>query len=169
MGDDGLSINGPKTLGQSLLLLLVAVGLAGYGAVDYVQSTNAVRDSVETEATITEVGVETESSTAGTGSDIEYEPVVEFTYIYEGETYTGDELFPGSVPTRYDSESAARNVIAEYEPGTTTTAYVDPDDPETAFLENRTSNRQLLFIGVGLILALFGGFSAVKNYRRERT
>jgi hypothetical protein len=169
MGDDGLSINGPKTLGQSLLLLLVAVGLAGYGAVDYVQSTNAVRDSVETEATITEVGVETESSTAGTGSDIEYEPVVEFTYIYEGETYTGDELFPGSVPTRYDSESAARNAIAEYEPGTTTTAYVDPDNPETAFLENRTSNRQLLFIGVGLILALFGGFSAVKNYRRERT
>ncbi|MFC6942566.1 DUF3592 domain-containing protein [Salinirubellus sp. GCM10025818] len=169
MGDDGLSINGPKTLGQSLLLLLVAVGLAGYGAVDYVQSTNAVRDSVETEATITEVGVETESSTAGTGSDIEYEPVVEFTYIYEGETYTGDELFPGSVPTRYDSESAARNAIAEYEPETKTTAYVDPDDPETAFLENRTSNRQLLFIGVGLILALFGGFSAVKNYRRERT
>jgi hypothetical protein len=169
MSDDGLSINGPKTVGQSLLLLLVAVGLIGYGAVDYVQSTNAVRESVETEATITEVGVETESSRAGTGGNIEYEPVVTFTYTYEGETHTGDDLFPGSVPTRYETESAARNAIAEYEPGTTTTAYVDPDSPETAFLENRTSSRQLLFIAVGLIIAPFGGFFAVKNYRRERT
>jgi hypothetical protein len=169
MSDDGLSTNGPKTVGQSLLLLLVAVGLAGYGAVDYVQSTNAVRDSVETEATITEVDVETESSGTGTGSNVEYEPVVLFTYTFDGETYTGDDLFPGSVPTRYDTESAARDAIAEYEPGTTTTAYVDPDDPETAFLENRTSNRQLLFIGIGLILALFGGFFVVKNYRREYT
>jgi hypothetical protein len=169
MSDDGLSIDGPKTVGQSLLLLLVAVGLVGYGAVDYVQSTNAVRESVETEATITEVGVETESSTTGTGSNVEYEPVVRFTYTYEGERYTGDELFPGSVPTRYDTEPAARNAIAEYEPGATTTAYVDPDSPETAFLENRTSGRQLLLVVVGLIIAPFGGLFTVKNYRRERT
>lgn len=169
MSDDGLSINGPKTVGQSLLLVLLAVGLVSYGAIDYVQSTNAVRDSVETEATITEVGVETESSRTGTGSNVEYEPVVAFTYTYDGERYTGNDLFPGSAPVRYDTESAARNAIAEYEPETTTTAYVDPDDPETAFLENRTSNRQLVFIGVGLILSLFGGFFMVKNYRRERT
>jgi len=167
MSDDGLSINGPKSVGQSLLLLLLALGLVGYGAVDYVQSTAVVRDSVETEATITEVGVETESSTTGTGSNVRYEPVVTFTYTYDGETYTGDDVFPGAVPTRFETESAARNAIAEYESGTTATTYVDPDDPETAFLKNRTSNRQLSFVGIGLILALFGGFFTVRNYRRE--
>jgi hypothetical protein len=124
---------------------------------------------VETEATITEVGVETESTRAISGSNVKYEPEVKFTYTYRGETYTGDDLFPGSTPTRYETESAARNAIAEYEPGMTATAYVDPDDPETAFLKNRTSNRQLLYIGIGLILALAGGTFVVKNYRQERT
>jgi hypothetical protein len=169
MPDDGLSINGPKTVTQSLLLLLLSVGLVSYGAVDYVQSTNAVRDSVETEATVTEVGVETVSSRTESGGNVEYEPVVEFTYMYEGETYTGDNVFPGSVPARYETESAARDAIAAYEPGTTTTAYVSPDNPQTAFLKNRTSNRQFLFIGVGSILTLFGGFFLLKNYRRDRT
>jgi hypothetical protein len=168
MSDDGLSMNGPKTVGQSLLLVFLAVGLVGYGALDYVQSTNAVRESVETEATITEVGVETGSSRTGTGSNVEYEPVVVFTYTFDGESYTGDDLFPGTAPVRYETKSAARNAIAEYEPETTTTAYVDPDDPETAFLENRTSNRQFVFVGIGLLLSLFGGFFLVKNYRRER-
>ena len=167
MSGDGLSINGPKSVGKSLLLLLLALGLAGYGAVDYVQSTSAVENSVETKATITEVSIETKSVRTNTGSDVKYQPVVTFSYTYEGETYAGDNLFAGSAPARYDTESAAQDVIADYEPGMTTTAYVDPDDPETAFLKKQTPNRQLVFVGVGLVLALFGGFITVRNYRRE--
>lgn len=169
MTDSGVSINGPKTLGRSLLLLLVAVGIVGYGAADYAQSTSAVRESVETEATITELDVETHSVKAGTGSNVKHQPVVEFTYTYDGEQYTGDRLFAGSVPPRYDTESAARDAIDRYERGETTTAYVDPDAPETAFLRNETSNRQFVFIGVGLVLTAFGGVSVVKNYRQRHT
>lgn len=167
MTDSDVSIRGPKTLGRSLLLLLVAVGMVGYGAADYAQSTSAVRESVETDATITELGVETRSNQAGTGSSIKHQPVVEFTYTYDGEQYTGDRLFAGSIPARYDTEAAARDAIRRYERGATTTAYVDPDDPETAFLRNKTSNRQFVFIGVGLVLAAFGGVSVVKNYRQR--
>lgn len=168
MSDDRLSINGPKTVKQSLLFLLISVGVMGYGAVDYVQSTNAVRDSVETEATITEVSVETVYSGTGSRSTVKFEPVVAFTYSYQGETYTGDDLFPGSVVPRYGTESAARDVIAAYEPETTTTVHVDPDNPETAFLKNRTSNRQLTFAGIGLVLTLVSALSMVRNYRRGR-
>jgi|APHM01.1.fsa_nt_gi Protein of unknown function (DUF3592). len=168
MSDDGLSIDGPKTVKQSLLVLLVSVGVMGYGAVDYVQSTNAVRDSVETEAMITEVSVETVSSGTGSSRTVNFEPVVVFTYSYQGETYTGDDVFPGSVVPNYGTESAARDVIAAYEPETTATVYVDPDNPETAFLKNQTSNRQFVFAGIGLVLTLLSALSAVRNYRRGR-
>ncbi|WP_225307852.1 MULTISPECIES: DUF3592 domain-containing protein [unclassified Haloarcula] len=168
MSDDGLSVNGPNTVGQSLLLLIAAIGLVSFGAVDYVQSTNAVSESVKVEATITEVGVETKGSSTGSGATVKHEPVVEFTYTYAGETYTGDKVFPGATPPRYDTEAAAQDVIAEYESETETTAYVNPDAPDQAFLKNHVSNRQYIFIGVGSVLALLGGFFTVKNYRRDR-
>jgi hypothetical protein len=138
--------------------------LVGYGAVDYVQSTSAVRDSVEAEATVTEAGVETRSVSTGTGSEIKYQPVVTFT-----DTYEGDDLFAGSAPARYETESAARNAISGYEPGTKTTVYVDPDDPEPAFLRSQPSGRQFVFIVFGSILALFGGLFVVRRYREEHT
>jgi hypothetical protein len=164
MSDDGLSVNGPKTVGQSLLILFAGLALLGFGAVDYVQSTNAVSDSVEVEATITEVGVETESNSAGTGANVEYEPTVAFTYTYDGETYSSDNVFPGETPPRYETESAAQDVITAYEPGTATTAYVDPESPNQAFLKNRTSNQQFIFIAVGAAFALGGGFFTARNY-----
>lgn len=167
MSDSDLSVNGPETLGRSLLLFLLAVGIASYGAVDYVQSTSAVRDAVETDATITGVAVETETVGTGTSSDVVYQPTVSFTYTYDGQTYTGDDLFAGSVPARYDTETAARDAVDEYEPGMTTTAYVDPDDPNSAFLEQQTSNRQFVLVGVGGLLSLFGGYFVVKNYRQQ--
>jgi hypothetical protein len=168
MSDDGLSVNGPKTVGQSLLVLLAGLAFLGFGAVDYVQATNAVGDSVEVEATITEVGVETVSNPAGSGATVKHEPTVAFTYTYDGGTYTSDDVFPGETPPRYEQESAARDVIEPYEPEMTTTAYVDPETPGQAFLENRTTGRQFVFMAVGAVGALFGGFFSVRNYRRDR-
>jgi hypothetical protein len=84
MSESGLSINGPETLGRSLLLFLLAVGIASYGAVDYVQSTDAVRDAVETDATITDVDVRSESVGSGTSRSVEYRPTVSFTYTFDG-------------------------------------------------------------------------------------
>jgi hypothetical protein len=164
MSESGLSISGPDTLGRSLLLFLLAVGIASYGAVDYVQSTDAVRDAVKTDATITDVDVQSESVGSGTSKSVEYQPRVSFTYSFDGQQYEGDDLFAGSVPPSYETEQAARDVVSEYESGMATTAYVDPD---TAFLKNRTSNRHFLLVGTGMVMALFGGFFVVKNYRER--
>lgn len=165
MADDGLSVNGPETLGGSVLLVVLALGLVGYGAYDYVEQSDAVRDAVAVEATVVEAGVET-TSTPGS-SDVEFRPTVRYRYTYDGTAYTGTDLFPGSVPPTYDTESAARDVLAGYEAGAAATAYVDPAAPGDAFLENRTSNTPLLLAGIGAVLALLGGASAVRNYRRR--
>lgn len=53
-------------------------------------------------------------------------------------------------------ESGARSVLAEYETSDTTTAYVDPTDPDDAFLTDRTTNASLLATGIGLFSVLVG-------------
>ena len=163
MADDGLSVNGPETLGGSVLLVVVALGVVGYGAVDYAGQTDALEDAVAVEATVIEAGVET-TSTPGTG-DVEFRPTVRYRYSYDGSAYTGTDLFPGSVAPTYDTESAAREALAGYEPDAAVTAYVDPAAPEAAFLEDRPSNTPLVIAGIGAVLALLGGASALGNYR----
>jgi len=158
-------VNGPETLGGSVLLVVLALGLVGYGAADYVGQTDAVQDAVEVDATVLEAGVET-TSTPGNG-DVEFRPTVRYRYSYDGTAYTGTRLFPGSVPPTYDTESAARDVLAGYDPDATVTAYVDPAAPGEAFLEDRTSTTPLLLAGVGAVLALLGGASALRNYRGQ--
>ncbi|WP_318568669.1 DUF3592 domain-containing protein [Salinigranum marinum] len=165
MADDtGISINGPETLRGAVVLLVIGLGVTGYGVFDYVQQSDAVRESVEVDATITEVGVETESSPSS-GTGVEYEPRVEFAYEYRGDSHTGTDLFPAEIAPRYDTRSAAESAVRAYEEGTTVTAYVDPDDPDDAFLRHETSNAPLLAVGIGAVFALLGGLSTAKRYR----
>ena len=160
----GLSINGPETLRGSIAFLLVALCITGYGAFDYVQQTESVRDSVEIEATITDVGVESVSGSSSSTS-VSYEPRVRFTYEYRGESHTGTNLFPADIPPNYDTRSAAQAAVQEYETGQEITAYVDPDDPGNAFLKNETSSAPLIAVGIGVVLTLLGSAATLKQYR----
>ena len=162
MADDtGLSIGGPETLRGALAVLVFGCVLAGYGVYDYVQQDDAIRDAVEVDATITDIGVETQSTT-GSG-DVDYRPTVSYSYEYEGESYVGTGLYAASIPPSYDTESAAEDVVAGYETGQTVTAYVSPDAPSDAFLRTEPSNSPLLAAGIGGILTLLGGASAAKR------
>ena len=157
--ESGLSINGPESLRGALLMLLVGLALVGYGGYDYVQQSEAVENSVEVTATVESVGVETVSARRG----VDHEPTVRFGYEYEGATYESTSVFPASISPSYDTESAARSVVSEYEEGETTTAYVAPDRPGEAFLKNRTTNTPLLAAGFGLLFALGGGWFTLKR------
>jgi hypothetical protein len=160
MGDDGLSIGGPKTRRGAVLMLLIGLAVTGYGAYDYTQQSDAVADAVEVDAAVTDVGVESTSTGSSPGTD--YRPTVRFTYEYEGTEYASTNVFPSAITSDYDTESAAREIVAEYAVGESTTAYVDPADPDGGFLRTETSNAPLVAVGVGLLFAFVGGRSAIR-------
>ncbi len=131
-----------------VVLAVVALGTVAFGGYDYLQQTEAVEDAVAVEATVIEAGVERVDVRRG----VEYEPRIEFRYEYGGATYTSDSLGPSSFSRSYQSRSAAESAIGEYPPGSTVTAYVDPDAPSEGFLERDPSLR-----GPVIVLLLGGG------------
>ena len=163
MSDGGLSIDGPKTLRGAVIVLMVGLAVTGYGAYDYAQGSSAVDDAVAVDATITELDVESTSS--GSDAGVDYRPTVRFTYEYEGTEYASTSVFPSAITPNYDTESAAREVVEGYAVGESTTAYVDPSDPDGGFLKAQTSNAPLIAAALGLLLALGGCVSAAKRIR----
>ncbi|WP_277552254.1 DUF3592 domain-containing protein [Halobaculum limi] len=163
MSDDGLQIDGPDSLRGALLFLVVGVAVAGYGVVDYTGQSDAVADAVEVDATVTAVGVE-EASTPGEGT-VDYTPRVRFEYDFRGTAYTGTRLYPATIAPEYDTRSAAEDAISDIDEGDTVTAFVDPSDPDGAFLRRDTSNAPLLAVAIGGVLALFGGYTTTKRLR----
>ncbi|MDS0222351.1 DUF3592 domain-containing protein [Haloarcula sp. S1AR25-5A] len=160
--DSNFSVNGPDTLGRAVLYIVIGVAIASYGGYDYVQQTEAVRNSVEVDATITERSIETDSGTAS-NPGVKYEPSVEFEYTYNGTRYTGTKLYPANIGRDYETRSAAESAIEPYERGTQTIAYVSPDEPGDAFLKNETSRAPIIAIGIGGVFALIAALSAVKK------
>ena len=163
MSDDGLTISGPSTVGGAVVMLLIGLAAAGYGAYDYTQQSDAVDDAVEVDATITDLGVEPVATGSSTGTS--YRPTVRFTYEYEGTEYTGTNVFPSAITSDHDTESAARAVTDGYAVGEPATAYVDPSDPDGAFLRSQTSNAPLVAVAIGVGFVLVGGRSALRRVR----
>ena len=160
--DSGVNITGPDSLKGALLYVLVGIAIISYGGYDYVQQTEAVRESVEVDATITELDVETDSGTSS-NPGANFDPVVEFEYTYNGNSYTGTKIYPADIEQNYETQSGAESAIEGYEQGTQTTAYVSPDQPGDAFLKNQTSNAPVIAIVLGGVFTLFATVSAVRN------
>jgi len=164
MSDGGLSIDGPKTLRGAVIVLVIGVAVAGYGAYDYTQQSSAVDDAVAVDATITDLDVE--STSTGGEAGVDYRPAVRFTYEYEGTEYASTNVFPSAITSNYDTESAAREVVEGYAVDESATAYVDPSDPDGGFLKAQTSNAPVVAAVFGSFFVLVGGASAVKQFRR---
>ena len=162
--DSGITIGGTNlsavSLRKSLLIVLVGVGAGGFGIYDYVQQNQAVQNAVEVDATVVETDVDASASRRG-GPD--YKPEATFEYSYQGDSYTGDSVFPGSITKEYDTRSAAESVLQDYQAGETVTAYVDPNSPGYAFLVNEASNGPLFFTAIGGLFVLVGGYSTLKS------
>ena len=160
--DSGVNINGPDSFKGALLYILIGIAIVSYGGYDYVQQTEAVRESVTVEATVTELSIETDSGTSS-NRGVNYDPTVAFEYTYNGTTYTGTKIYPADIQENYETRSGAESVIEEYEQGTQTTAYVVPDRPEDAFLKNQTTNAPIIAVVLGGLFTLFATVSAVRN------
>ena len=137
---------------KSALLLLLAVGLLGFGGYDYVQQSQAVDNAVAVQATITDARVDRMEG----GRGIDYEPEIRYTYQYQGETYTSEQVFPSTGVRTYSDRSRAESVVESYEPGATTRAYVSPADPNDAFLVRERTPWPLRAIAIGGFLSVIG-------------
>ncbi|WP_066416358.1 DUF3592 domain-containing protein [Halorubrum aethiopicum] len=146
-----------------LLFLVVGLALAGYGGYDYLQQQQAIETAEPVEAVVLETDLDSTSSASS--PDVDYYPFVRYEYAYRGERYTATGVYPASVQRSYDTRSAAREAIEEYETGETVTAYVTPDSPGDAFLRKQRSNAPFLAIGIGAVIALMGGRSALRGRR----
>jgi hypothetical protein len=144
-----------------ILLALAAFAIIGYGGYDYVQQSDAIEEAVAVQATIEDAGVV--EYDGGRRSGIDYAPQVEYTYRYRGERYSSDRLTPSVFVLEYDTRSEAESVADRYEPGTTVTAYVTPDDPGDAFLMDRRTGGYLQFLAIGgfvLLLTVLDGLGS---------
>jgi hypothetical protein len=145
------AVGGTQVTVTALMLvsLLFGAGIAGYGGYDYLQQSEAVDDAVTVETTV----VDTEISSSGRRAL--YRVSAEHTYQYQGTEYTSEDVFPGSLAPRYATRNDAEDVLDDYEPGETATAYVDPESPNEAFLERDTAQTPFWLVGFGgLMIAL---------------
>ncbi len=140
----------------ALLVLVVGIGVAGYGGYDYVRQSGAVDGAVAVETAVVDATVE-----ESVGRSLSYRVTVEHTYEYRGTEYTSERVFPGATSPQYFVRSDAEGVIEPYEPGTATTAYVPPGAPGRAFLERRTTGAPFKFVAFGGALALLTALRAV--------
>jgi hypothetical protein len=144
---------------KSVYLLVLAVALVGAGGYSYVQQGQAVDEAVTVQATVDSARVERLDA----GRGIDYEPEIEYTYRYRGETYTSEQVFPGPTIRTYSDRSNAQSVVRSYEPGTTVRAYVRPSAPGDAYLiRERTPwpARAVAIGGVLLGLVVLAGLGA---------
>jgi hypothetical protein len=139
-----------------LIVFVLGLGVAGYGAYDYVQQSDAVESAVAVETTITETQISKSS-----GRRLYYRVSVTHVYEYRGAEYTSTQVFPGATRPTYFVRSDAEGVVGQYNRGTTTTAYVTPDAPGRAFLERQTTLAPVKFIGFGGFIALLAALRAI--------
>ena len=153
-----MEINGPSSRLGIAVLLLVGLASMGYGVYSYDPQSAALDSTATVTATVTETSVVKDG-----GRTVSYEPRATFEYTYEGETHASANVYPGTLGKDFDTAEAAREALAPYEPGETTTAYVPTDDPENAFLKHERSHKPLLLIGAGAFFAMSSAYSAVRD------
>jgi hypothetical protein len=133
---------------KSVYLLLLAIVLTGSGGYSHVQQGQAVDNAVTVQATVDSAHVERIDSRRS----IDYEPDIEYTYRYRGETYTSDQVFPGATIRTYSGRSKARSIVRSYEPGATVRAYVRPSAPGDAFLIRERTPWPVRALSLGSVL-----------------
>jgi hypothetical protein len=90
-----------------------------------------------------------------------YKPVVVYNYTYDGTRYQASTVTPITISA---GQAWAQSIASTYRPGSATTAYVNPDHPNNAFLLRHVSPMPLIFVLFPVLLGLL--FSWVIRMQR---
>lgn len=162
----GLPVQPPKPgMAMSVFVLLVGVGIVGVGTYIYVTDTAALDDRVTVTAEVTDTGVRAVEASRGRTA---YVPVVAFQYQYQGGSYTSNRIYPGDTEPRYEDRSTAAERLSAYPVGERVTAYVDPDAPGEAYLEDSRSGQATGAVLVGAIVCLVAGVGIYQARKQSR-
>lgn len=165
-GSSRLPVRPPKPgKAMSIIVLLFGLGIVGIGAYSYVADSASLDNRVQVTAEVTEVGVEPVPASRGRTS---YVPTVTYQYRFQGTSYTSDKLYPGSSQPRYEDRTTAQSRVSEYTVGERVTAYVDPEAPEQAFLEDTRSGQATGAFFVGVLVSLVGGIGLYQARAESR-
>jgi hypothetical protein len=80
-----------------------------------------------------------------------YKPVVVYNYRYQGSPYEASTVMPITISA---GRAWAKSVADNYRPGQVTTAYVNPDHPNNAYLVRRVSLMPLIFVAFPVLFGL---------------
>lgn len=146
-----------------VVAVVIGSGFAGVAWTHIVPYREDVSNAEAVDAVVVSSGViEDWDEEAGKTT---YQPNVTYRYTYEGSEYTSSSVFPGDVNPVSDG-SRAQEIVERYPPGEEVTAYVNTEEPGTAFLINRSA--PLWFWAgpvIGLLSILYGVYSIVLGVR----
>jgi hypothetical protein len=136
----------------SMVLLLLGVGIAGFGFKQLVESYESLRwPSVPGKIVASEVKGDAPSQKV---------PQAEISYMYRvnGREFRGSRVFFGRNSELGRPSAAA--TVRRYPPEAEVTVYYDPKDPSRSVLEPGLNRNAFLPAAVGLMLALFSQLGA---------
>jgi hypothetical protein len=146
---------GPGMNSQYVVVGLVAIVIGGaFGAVAWTHIAPFQDDRAnaqKVDAVVLDVSITEGRNAEG---QLTFAPNVTYRYEYRGTSYTSHSIFPGDI-NPVSERSRAEDIAARYEVGEDVTAYVNRDDPTSAFLLDRPTPLWYWLgplIGVGMIL-----------------
>lgn len=146
-------------VGFGVLLALIALGVFGTQAYDRLTYE-------ETDGRIERVSGEVDRIPEGRYGADDSNVYIRYEYSYNGKTYDDTRVYPGVgiLDTVEDGEAAY--LLEKYKEGQLTTVYVDPSNPDEAYIEKswRVGQTPILF-GAGL-MAIVGGSKRYVSAKR---
>ena len=155
-----MQVRTPEGPLQIAILVLVSLGLVGYGGYSLMDQNRALSSAVEVNATVDSTGIEEDSQRRG---GVEYRPQVSYSYSFEGESFSSSNVYPSTLSKSFDIREEAEAVLSDYGEGDRVTAYVRPGSPDKAFIVDERSNKPFLFIGIGALMASFAAYSFISG------
>jgi|APHM01.1.fsa_nt_gi Protein of unknown function (DUF3592). len=147
---------------SNIVIVLVGFGLIFLGYNTYTSQNQALENPVNVSATVTNTAIQEDNSRRG---GIDYQPVIEYEYSFEGQEYTSDNMYPGGQsPKDYNLQSNAEEMLDDYEEGTEINVSVPPGSPGEAFIKAKETNSPLFFIGIGVLFVIMGSYKILQRY-----
>lgn len=146
-----------------LIAVMLGVSMLGGGWTMYQNQQADVQEAVTVDGTVQSTDVEyIGSSSANNPGGGSYHVDVRYTYTYDGQEYTSENIYPG--PQKDLNKENANELANHYSSGQTTTVYVNRETPSRSFLiKEKTSNVLFAIMGVGTLFTVAGLFNLGKT------